>query len=170
MQIPVHVASWVYEQGSLTTRLRAFCGSSFRVTVLKHIWQKPNAEESLALGITIGQFAIIREVILQNGDTPLVMARSIIPGQTLHGVGIRLGHLGTKPLGQILFADPRLRRLHMQITKLDASNWQTGMLERFIEFRQPVWGRRSVYSIGANQKVLVAEFFSAKLISDSCPI
>ena len=157
------IGSWLYESGSLTLRLRRLCGDRFRVVVLSQSWQKPVAEEARTLGLGPGQRALVREVVLQDGQQPLVVARSVIPLRTLHGADRRLAHLGNRPLGQILFADPRLKRLRLQLTRVACSVWQPD-LAHLAKPPQPLWGRRSLYSLGAGHKLLVAEFFLPQLL------
>ena len=161
--LPPATASWLFEPGSLTQRLRALYGPEFRVVVLGQVWARPWQEESLTLKLRSGQRAMVREVALQAGDRPLVMARSVIPARTLRGADRRLANLGAKPLGHILFNDPRLRRLQLRLTRVRPGDWQPGLplLERPAE---PVWGRRSLYSLGPGHKLLVAEFFLPSLL------
>ena len=53
-QPPAKVLSWLFENGSLTQRLRRGCAGPFRVVVLGQGWIKPFAEESRALGLRAG--------------------------------------------------------------------------------------------------------------------
>ena len=160
------VESWLMEPGSLTQRLRKRVGAGFRVELLGQSWQKPGMDEAWQLGLKPGHRAIVREVALQDGSQPLVVARSIIPAQTLHGADRRLARLGNRPLGHILFADPRLQRLQLQWTQVDKRDWKHGL---FADQDAPatLWGRRSLYSLGPEHKLLVAEFFLPPLFPDS---
>jgi chorismate--pyruvate lyase len=162
--IPPHIATWLLESGSLTRRLKHLCGGGFRVRLLRQAWDKPFADESRALKLAMGRRAVVREVALQWGDRPLVLARSVIPAKTLRGVDRRLAHLGTRPLGEILFADPRMHRKHLELTELAPERWRkdcpgTGAIAR------RVWGRRSLYGLGAGHTLLVAEFFLPELFA-----
>jgi chorismate--pyruvate lyase len=159
---PPIIASWLFERGSLTERLRRLCGDSFHIVLLSQSWQKPYAEESRALKLRSGQRAVVREVALQSGDQPLVLARSVIPAKTLHGADRRLANLGTRPLGHVLFTDPRLRRLKLEVARIDADNWRarpSGASQDSHPIGQNLWGRRSLYSLGSGHILLVAEFF-----------
>ena len=162
------VASWLYESGSLTQRLRRLCGERFHVVLLGQDWQKPFAEETRTLRLRMGQRAVVREVALHDGQQPLVVARSVIPARTLRGVDRRLARLGNRPLGHILFADPRLKRLHLQLTRVSGDGWRPGLFGAAPPI-DPIWGRRSLYSLGAGHRLLVAEFFLPALFSRPSP-
>lgn len=159
---PPGVVSWLFERGSLTRRLQRLCGASFHIVLLGQSWQKPYAEESRVLRLRAGQRAVVREVALQNGNQPLVLARSVIPAKTLRGADRRLANLGTRPLGHILFTDPRLRRLKLEVTRIDADRWRPrpgGSTPDSQSTGMTLWGRRSLYSLGSGHTLLVAEFF-----------
>lgn len=180
---PREIASWLLEPGSLTARLRQQFGAGFRVVLLRQSWQRPFIEESCLLRLAPGQRCIVREVSLQDGETPLILARSIIPAKTLHGADRRLANLGTQPLGHILFSDPRLRKLQLEVTRIGCTaavgdsdrSTQASRLNgppRTLAGGKPsglitgqeghcgrVWGRRSLYSLGSGHHLLVAEFF-----------
>jgi chorismate--pyruvate lyase len=165
-------ASWLFEPGSLTQRLLRLVGDKFHVVLLQQSWQKPGMDEARQLGLKPGHRAIVREVALQNGPQPLVVARSIIPAQTLHGADRRLANLGSRPLGHILFADPRLQRLQLQLTRVTPGDWQPKPFPDQAPDQTPtalVWGRRSLYSLGPEHKLLVAEFFLPPLFQISDP-
>ncbi len=165
-------ASWLFEPGSLTQRLGRLVGDKFHVLLLQQSWQKPGMDEARQLGLKPGHRAIVREVALQNGPQPLVVARSIIPAQTLYGADRRLANLGSRPLGHILFADPRLQRLQLQLTRVTPGDWQPKPFPDQAPDQTPtalVWGRRSLYSLGPEHKLLVAEFFLPPLFQISDP-
>ncbi len=142
--------------------MRQLYGERFNVVLLKQSWEKPGSEEARQLKLQPGHRAIIREVALQNGPQPVVVARSIIPAKTLRGADRRLANLGSRPLGHILFANPQLRRLQLQLAQVDHRDWKPDL---FAGRRPPtaVWGRRSLYSLGPGHMLLVAEFFLPSL-------
>lgn len=151
---------WLREPGSLTRRLRKLCGSHFRVVLLRQDWARPFADESRILGMSPGRRAVIREVALQFDDKPLVLARSVIPAATLRGAGQNIMQLGCRPLGEILFADPHLRRSSAEWSRPDAAFWKSDFRE--LAAADPAgysYGRRSLYTLSQNHSLLVAEFF-----------
>jgi len=72
----------------------------------------------------------------------MVFARSVIP---ITNDTQEILNIGSKPLGEVLFNDPSIKRGPMQITQIDN-----------------IWGRRSTFSIGET-KLLVSEFFMEEL-------
>lgn len=150
--VPILARSWLYEPGSLTLRLQRACGAGFRVVVLGQGWARPFAGELRWLGVAAGVPCLVREVALMSGDVPLVLARSIIPATTLHGADSGLARLGNRPLGEVLFACPRLRRVRLQLARVQPGEFR-GMVPQ-----ASVWGRRSLYSIAVGD-LLVCEFF-----------
>lgn len=157
------MASWLNEPGSLTRRIRGLCGPLFRVEVLGEHWLKPFHGEAAALRLHQHRLTWIREVVLYAGDVPLVMARSAIPRQTLSGRHSLVSRLGSRPLGEWLFANPGLRRLSLEFVRVEPDRWrkQPGSVGAP---GRPIWGRRSLYAV-ARDTLLVSEFFLPDLMS-----
>lgn len=137
---------WLQVEGSLTRELQLRC-CSFQVEVIEEGFARPSLEEARTLGIGCRQYAWIREVRLCGDGEPWVLARTIIPRQTLQGKGRRLRHLGRKPLGAYLFSNPRWRRGPFDIG-----------LCRPTSDQQPQIARRSRFSRGG-YSLLVGEYF-----------
>jgi chorismate--pyruvate lyase len=109
--------------------------------------------------------ALVREVSLQCGEEPLVVARSIIPASILRGAQRHLASLGSRPLGEVLFSDPKLKRLGLELAVVENAEW---LPERFHALdiagsADEIWGRRSLYSV-AHGNLLVTEFFLPSLL------
>lgn len=155
--------SWVFERGSLTRRLKAACGADFNVRVIRQGFAHPFPDEALLLKLRSGRRALVREVELRSRERPLVLARSVLPVQTLKGAGRRLAHLGNRPLGEILFASRRPRRHGFEAALAEVRHWQPAV-RAGLGSAAPVWGRRSLYSI-AGRPLLVAEFFLPAVLS-----
>lgn len=128
--------------------------------MLRQDWLRPFADESRILRLPRSRVALVREVLLQCGDQPLVLARSVIPPDTLRGARRHLACLGNRPLGEILFSDPGLKRLGLQLAAVEKERWQPELSAAFDIARSSdrIWGRRSLYAI-AHGNLLVAEFF-----------
>lgn len=160
--MPQSLESWVFESGSLTQRLKAACGSCFNVRVIHQGFAHPFPDEVLLLKLRSGRHALVREVELRSGEQPWVLARSVLPVQTLKGAGRRLTHLDNRPLGEILFASRCLRRQGLETAQIGIRQWRPEV-RAGLEPDETVWGRRSLYSIGG-RPLLVAEFFLPVLL------
>lgn len=154
---------WLLDATSLTRRLQLGCGDQFRVQVLQQNWGLPLASERQALGIRQGGRAVIREVRLMCGDVPWVFARTVIPVRSLLGPQRRLAHLGSKPLGAALFADPKLRRGEVEITRIGPGEklFECAVAEAISP--EVIWGRRSLFWL-RGKPLLVSEFFLPALV------
>ena len=115
---PAEISPWLFDQGSLTRRILLHCTKKFRVEVLSQKWQRPLLNEALRLGMHPEHHALIREVLLYCGDAPWVFARSVLPHKTLVGRRRFLGKLGNRPLGEILFSDPNIRRDALEVSEI----------------------------------------------------
>ncbi|WP_404365373.1 chorismate--pyruvate lyase family protein [Marinobacter sp.] len=149
-------AFWLSLEGSLTRALQMRCRQQFHVDVLSESFTMPSVEEALTLGLPLRQRAWIREVQLCGDGEPWVMARTVIPRQTLTGKGRRLRHLGRKPLGAWLFSRPEWRR----------GAFQTGICQRTTKHDQPRIARRSRFYSG-KRHLLVGEYFLPALLGRS---
>ncbi len=162
--IPQSVQSWVYETESLTQRLRDSFGNTLKVSVLFHDWQKPFISETRILQLPHRHKTLIREVMLSVADKPLIIARTIIPVETLKGAQRHLSRLGTRPLGEVIFSYPKLQRLEMDCSHVKTDCW-TDAIKQQVGIDEPIWGRRTVYAI-KDREMLVNEFFLPELIAE----
>lgn len=156
-QLPNNLQSWLNETGSLTKRLRALHGNRFGVKVLFHRWKPAFIDECRLLRLQPYRYQLIREVLLHADGQALVLARTILPEPTIEIAHRNLSHLGTRPLGEVIFAYPDLERWQRQFSQAGSIVWSPN-LQASIVIDQPVWGRRTVYAIH-KQPLLVAEFF-----------
>lgn len=156
-KLPADVHSWVYEKNSLTQRLRNVYGSSFTVEILFHRWKPAFLSECDLLRLPHQQYNLVREVLLHADGKPLILARTILPANTIKVAKRNLSHLGTRPLGEVIFSYPKLERLDLNISCIQHALW-THELSKKVELEQQTWGRRTVYAI-QKQKMLVSEFF-----------
>ncbi len=155
--LPTNIHSWVYEKNSLTRRLKKTYGNDFAVEILFHRWKPAFLSECDLLNLPHQQFNLIREVLLHANGRPLILARTILPENTIKIAKRNLSHLGTKPLGEVIFAYPKLERLDLHISHIPYSLWTDDLTKR-VTIEPFVWGRRTVYAI-QKQKMLVSEFF-----------
>lgn len=155
--LPENVQSWTYEPGSLTQRMRDYYGAAVGVKVLLQQWNTPFLSERRLLKLHENRYSLIREVLMHADGNPLILARTIIPANTVKVAKSNLSHLGSRPLGEVIFSYPKLERIEMDVTLIEPPAWtQAAIAEANIG--QPVWGRRTVYAI-AQRQMLVSEFF-----------
>lgn len=158
-RIPGGLVSWLLDTDSLTDRLRKACPGHFSVRVLDEGWQRPRLDEARALGMRLSTLGWIREVQLLCDRQPWVFARTVIPFSTLSGAQSRLAHLGNRPLGAYLFADPGMSRGPVEVAQIRSG--QAMFAEATSGIRHDsgtIWGRRSVFRVGG-KPLLVTEVF-----------
>lgn len=152
--IPATWSDWLADQGSLTQRLINACTGAFGVKLLSLRTARPSADESHHLALPSGRWALIREVALYDGDTPLVFARSILPLTTLTGRLRSLRQLDNRPLGALLFADRTMRRGPIEVARIPGQQLPANLAPA----DGPFWGRRSVFYLD-DKPLLVCEIF-----------
>ena len=151
--------AWLGDRGSLTRSMMANCHDRFRVELLRqyHGTLLPGEARLLDAGTT--RAALVREVRLYCGATAWVFARTLIPLHSLRGPASHLARLGQRPLGEVLFSDPRTRRLRMEIARIRSRHqlfWPaTGHLP---ERPRAISGRRTLFEY-RGRRILVNELF-----------
>lgn len=133
------------------------------MTVLFHQWRKPYLSECRQLQLPLHRYALIREVMLHQNGKPLLLARTIIPEETIKVAHRNLSHLGTRPLGEVIFSYPDLDRITMDLTFIEPARW-TSQAQCSGNIDQPIWGRRTVYAI-QQRPMLVSEFFLPEILA-----
>ncbi len=176
--LPESVQSWTYEPGSLTQRLRDYYGDAIRVKILLQQWNTPFLSERRLLKLHENKYSLIREVLLHADGKPLILARTIIPAKTIKAAKSNLSHLGSRPLGEVIFSYPKLERIEMDVTLIEppTTAWMQEVEQRMEQLPtwtqaaiaegnidQPIWGRRTVYAI-AQRQMLVSEFFLPEVL------
>ncbi|WP_237059715.1 chorismate--pyruvate lyase family protein [Microbulbifer sediminum] len=164
---PAPLLAWLLHPGSLTAALRHLSGNRFRVQVLSQRWAQPNLEERRALGLRNRQLALLREVLLYGDDTPWVYARSVLPEQTLRGPSRQLRQLDTRPLGELLFSEPGIRRGPIMLNRQRRNPRCT--LPELAGEADLAWGRRSTFWL-RRRPLLVAETFLQAFDPDCPPL
>jgi len=158
-KVPLDWWRWLIDPDSLTRRLQTACGGHFHVEVLNQCWNVPLHNEARAMGLADIRRALVREVFLYCNDTPWVYARTVIPASTLSGRERRLMHLGSKPLGAVLFSDPTMRRDEMELACIRPGQRLFNRATQHLS-KPPntIWGRRSVFRL-RHKPLLVSEIF-----------
>ena len=169
--VPGNMLCWLLDSASLTKRLKQLSGGDFKVRVLSQGWQRPRLDEESSLGSRAGCITLVRHVQLICKGQPWVFARTVIPVSSMRGRLKQLAHLGDRPLGAVLFADPGMRRGVVELARITPG--QALFADATADLaKQPneIWGRRSVFRI-ANHPLLVSELFlpSFPAVSRYCP-
>lgn len=159
---------WLTDKGSLTSRLQALSktqSQTFSVHPKSLVNSKPGHDEAQLIEVSSRQHILQREVGLYCGERCVVFAHSILPYSSLRGEWQVLGSLGARPLGAVLFSDPRVKRTALSYKKLSPSH--PLYLKATIGLKstpKTLWARRSVFSLKA-AKILVTEVFLPALIA-----
>jgi chorismate--pyruvate lyase len=150
---------------STTAYFKQICPNGFNVVVHQQEWRSARSEEQELLGLSAPDTVLSREVLLRCNKTVLMAARSIFPKATLHGEGEIFAHLGTRPLGEVLYTDPNLKRDIVRIEKIDPTAKEYHFVTQYLTTpRCDVWGRLSrVYFFG--KPLLLYEIFMPALLA-----
>jgi chorismate--pyruvate lyase len=164
--MPAHLASWLTGSGSLTQRLQAHNQHDFSVQLLNTYWMKPLPDECLSLDSPLTEMAYQREVRLMDGGQANVYARTVIPLATFQTMRQRFNTLGNKPLGELLFTDPSVKRGAIEIACLTPGQWlyEMAAAEELVR-PDALWARRSHFYL-SGKKILVNEIFLPSLVKD----
>jgi chorismate--pyruvate lyase len=158
---PLH--AWLTSRGSLTARIMAQV-RHFNLVRLRQRAQAPNIDERRELGLRRGELAIVREVLLRDGERVLVFAHSVATRRDLHGVWRGLSRLGARPLAEMLFNDPTLVRLPIEYRKIDSRHPLYRRAQQVVPIATPsAWARRSVF-LKHGRPLLVTEVFLTTMV------
>lgn len=155
---PRALRSWLADRGSLTQRLKVH-HDDFRVIPVARGFTPPFLDEVQSIDLRPTTHAYVRDVLLMGGGRARVFAHSVLPRASLRGGWCGITRLGTRPLGEALFSDPRIRRLGLTSRRLDArhplyraARCHTGLTAKYL------WARRSVFCLYGHP-LLVTEVF-----------
>ena len=125
------IKSWLLEEGPITKRIES--NEKFELKLLRDDLGNVNKLDRSFLGHLNGDMKI-REVILYGNKNPRVYAQSIIPVETINKGLSKLGKLGTKPLGDILFEKNIFKK-------------ENTVFAQFKEEKNIFWGRKTKYNV-----------------------
>lgn len=141
--------------------MREKAAVSFDVYVVFHEWSTPFLDEAECLKLNEDEKTIVREVILKLDEKPCIYARSVFPETVLKGEGREFVELGNKPLGELLFADKKLKRSAFEYAQMKAESYYVQQIKKELECHDnlaSLWGRRSVFEIHSGS-LLLTEIF-----------
>ncbi|MCU7906077.1 MAG: chorismate lyase [Candidatus Thiodiazotropha sp. (ex Epidulcina cf. delphinae)] len=152
---------WLRDTGSLTRRVIQACDKgTFRVRLLHQGWGTPLNSERRILNMRRGVVAMVRDVELLCNENPWVFARTLIPVTSLRGSARRLMQLGEKPLGAVLFSDPKVSRGSTQIAQLLPGHPLFSAACNHLDVTPAsLWGRRTLFYVANDRPLLVNEIF-----------
>ena len=136
------IKSWLLEEGPITKRIES--NEKFELKLLRDDLGNVSKLDRLFLGHLSGDIKI-REVILYGDKNPRVYAQSIIPVETINQGLSKLGELGTKPLGDILFEKNIFKK-------------EDTIFAQFKDDKNIFWGRKTKYNV-KNKPFSVMEVF-----------
>ncbi len=164
-RVPAPVLAWLADEASLTRRVTDACAGRFSVRVVRQQWGMPLPSERKMLGLPLRAACLVREVELLCNGVPQVFARTLIPATSLRGAARRLARLRNRPLGAVLFADPRTRRERIEIARFATRHRLYRAATAHLDPRPPVlWGRRTLFRY-VGRPILVNELFLPSLLT-----
>ena len=149
---------FIFQTGSLTRYIQQQCKGTFHIDIKSEAWRYPMPDEVRLLKMRTREHAFIRESWLKCDNQPMVYARTVIPRKTLKGKCKELTRLGTKPLGEILFADKTTYRSVMRYAMIPAQCELYNQASKPVERNTGFWGRQSLFYI-KNKPLLIIEVF-----------
>ena len=157
--LPDALSDWLMFPGSLTRRLQT-CFADFSVRQLHDGWRRPLIDEALLVKQPLTTYSLQREVFLQDGTTPLVYARTVVPRETYQVMPQRFDTLGNRPLGELLFNhDPLIVRGPIEVARLQVGQALYQAAVQALALPPSVlWARRSCFYL-AGKPILVNEVF-----------
>lgn len=158
VNLPRRLRTWLMCRGSLTRKLKAHC-AHFRVYPVTTGFALAHTDEYAPLHLRSDSLAYVREVLLMCDDHPVVFAHSVLPRPGLRGGWNGITRLGSRPLGEALFKNPRIRREALAYRQIDARHPLFRALRRNHPLSARVlWARRSVFRLNGHP-LLVTEVF-----------
>ncbi|HET7729839.1 MAG TPA: chorismate lyase [Usitatibacter sp.] len=155
--------AWLVWPGSLTRRIVAR-STDFHVVVARQGPAMPHRDEHRAIGLARRARAHAREVTLVADGRPVVVAHSVAAAAGLRGPWRAVAGLGTRPLAEVLFSDPRLRRRPFEYARVDRRHplWKRA---RALLARDPgpLPARRSLFILHGH-RLMVTEVFLPALL------
>jgi len=147
-----NLPAWVNVPGSMTRAIASSCGQQPRVDVRQESPGRASRWEAQLIDKHPGCAVYTREISLRVGDNAVLVARSITPAGS--AVEPLLRGLGSRPLAELLFTDPRWRR-HRQ------------PLAVYGDDGDGLPGRVCVWTFGGRRPgtLLVAEYFLPPLLA-----
>lgn len=155
---------WLLNRGSLTQLIQQHCCGNFRVKPVFQRLAGVCVDELAMMNLRRNELALVREVYLYCGDTPVVFAHSVVARKDLRGAWRGLSGLGSRSLGTVLFTNPVVERTPLRFKKLNSTHPLFIRACRHLQAKPPgLWARRSLFSL-QGQSILVTEVFLPSIL------
>ncbi len=163
-KIPSYLRPWLLDPSSTTKRFRELAGKTFSVQVLLQGWGKVLPTERSLLQLHPRTNVLVREVLISCCGKPWMFARCVFPASSLTGKNKFLqGALDERPLGDLLYCEPSLRRSEFELSLLQANQCEFSRDEILPFFSEPLGARRSLFFLH-NKPILLTEVFLPALV------
>lgn len=155
---------WLQNRGSLTQLIQRRCCGDFRVNPVFQSLSKACQDELAVMNLRRDELAMVREVYLYCGNSPVVFAHSVVAAKDLRGAWRGLGGLGSRSLGTVLFTNPVIKRTPLRFKKLNSAHpLFRRACQNLPEKPLGLWARRSLFSL-RGQSILVTEIFLPSIL------
>ena len=159
-----HARGWLQNRGSLTQLIQQRCRGEFRVKPVFQSLARACGDELALMNLRRHERALIREVYLYCGDTPVVFAHSVVARKDLRGAWRGLNGLGNRSLGTVLFTNPVIKRTPLRFKRLNSAHPLFNRACRNLKAKPSgLWARRSLFSLHG-QSILVTEVFLPSIL------
>ncbi|MCC7091504.1 MAG: chorismate lyase [Nitrosomonas sp.] len=163
VSVPYHQRAWLQDRGSLTRRIQDHC-AHFSVKPVFQSLNKVYDDELSVMGLRQRELAMVREVFLYCGSTPVVFAHSVIARKNLQGAWRGLSRLGNKSLGTLLFTNRKIKRTPLVFKKISSGHFLYDRACAQLHVKPlSLWARRSLFSLNG-QSILVTEVFLPSIL------
>ncbi len=155
---------WLENRGSLTQLIQRRCRGDFQVKPVFQSLARAVGDELAVMNLRRKELALVREVYLYCGSTPVIFAHSVVARKDLRGAWRGLSGLGNRSLGTVLFTNPVVERTPLRFKKLNPAHPLFSRACRNLrEKPSGLWARRSLFSL-RGQSILVTEVFLPSIL------
>lgn len=116
-KMPASFAAIFFDPSSMTKIITELSRDRLKLEVLDHCWQKPYPTEKAQLP-TSQDWGIGREVVMYGAKEAWLYGRTFFPESVVKAYGNVFAGLGSRPLGEVLFSSPLVRRSHFTVACL----------------------------------------------------
>ncbi len=156
-------AKWLCYCGSFTEKVRAFSTSTSPLTIQIIKEGVGLAKDGIDAFFDCRYF-FFREILIYLGNRKLMFARSVMPKTASWQYKKKFRGLGSRPLGEMLFARQGLIRKELKIAKISSDYPEFGLIANNENNHTSfIWARQSIFTKEKNI-LLLTEYFSPLFI------